>query len=182
MQLIFSYLVRPLHTTNCVHTGASFFKRPYSYILHRPASSSMKEMLGRLISKTTTKTRPRTRWYRSQLPEHRQNEPRFSHEENAEHSQEQMSFQGMPVTCSTRIQFPPYSVIIEFFVSLRLYNSHQLVSSNIFSYVLFKCIFYLNLKIENGKNVLTSIYFILCYSTSQIISSSYKRPHKSPVL
>ncbi|XP_018393730.1 PREDICTED: uncharacterized protein LOC108772657 [Cyphomyrmex costatus] len=75
--------------------GPSFFKYPYSYALHRSASSSMKEMLGRLISKTTTKTKPRTRWYRSQLPAHRQNEMRFSHEENAEHSQEQMSFQGM---------------------------------------------------------------------------------------
>lgn len=103
VRLIFSYSVRPLHAANCVHTGTRFFKRPYSYTLHWSASSSMKETLGRLISKTTTKTKPRTRWYRSQLPAHRQNEPRFSHEENAEHSQEQMSFQRMSAACSTGI-------------------------------------------------------------------------------
>lgn len=119
VRLIFSYSVRPLHATNCVHTGARFFKRPYSYTLHWSASSSMKETLGRLISKTTTKTKPRTRWYRSQLLARRQNEPRFSREENAEHSQEQMSFQGMSAACSTEYRARSvllYSTIIEFFV------------------------------------------------------------------
>lgn len=105
MQLIFSYFVRPLHATNCVHTEIEFFRYLYGYILHWSASSSMKEVPCRLISKTTTKTRPRTRQYRSQLPasksqNERQNEPRFSREENAEHNQEQMSFYGMSTAYS----------------------------------------------------------------------------------
>lgn len=76
---LFGSFVRSLRVANRVHTWTKFFQTPLQ-LPHWSASSPMKETRGRLISKTTRETRPRTRWYRWQLPASKrgQNEPRFS--------------------------------------------------------------------------------------------------------